>query len=108
MLVRCTSLPFGWADSPRIFCAVTETIAAMVRRRCAGRGVHILAYVDDFLIVGDSEEAARYGGAVPPSSRQSARKWASSGRRTRREGRAGASSSSGSSSATSLAADASP
>ena len=55
MLVRCTSLPFGWADSPRIFCAVTETIAAMVRRRCAGRGVHILAYVDDFLIVGDSE-----------------------------------------------------
>ena len=64
MLVRCTSLPFGWADSPRIFCAVTETIAAMVRRRCAGRGVHILAYVDDFLIVGDSEEAARYGGAV--------------------------------------------
>ena len=64
MLVRCTSLPFGWADSPRIFCAVTETIAAMVRRRCAGRGVHILAYVDDFLIVGDSEEAARHGGAV--------------------------------------------
>ena len=57
---------------PRIFCAVTETIAAMVRRRCAGRGVHILAYVDGFLIVGDSEEAARYGGAVFEAEEQQA------------------------------------
>jgi len=61
-LCRCARLPFGYIDSPRLFCGLTEAIADMVRRRTVGKGVHVYVFVDDFLIVGDSREAARLGG----------------------------------------------
>ena len=60
-LMRCARLPFGYADSPRIFCMVTEAIAQEFRKRAAGRGVNILCFVDDYLVIGDDEEATRYG-----------------------------------------------
>jgi len=63
-LLRCARLPFGYVDSPRLFCGLTEAVADLVRQRTAGQGVHVFVFVDDFLIVGDSEEAARAGGAA--------------------------------------------
>ena len=61
-LLRCRRLPFGFVDSPRLFCGLTEAVADIVRRRTAGKGVHVFVFVDDFLIVGDDREAARLGG----------------------------------------------
>ena len=63
-LMRCDRIPFGFIDSPRIFCSVTEAIAQLVRERAAGLGVHCWCYVDDFLLMGDDEEAARKGGEI--------------------------------------------
>ena len=63
-LIRCRRLPFGYLDSPRLFCSVTEAIAGEFRRRSAGTGKFTLVFVDDFLIVGDDEAAAREGGAL--------------------------------------------
>ena len=63
-LCRCARLPFGYVDSPRLFCGLTESIADIVRRRTVGRGVHVFVFVDDFLIVGDDRESARMGGQV--------------------------------------------
>lgn len=63
-LLRCARLPFGYVDSPRLFCGLTEEIAAEVRRRTVGKGVSVFVFVDDFLVVGDSKEAARFGGEV--------------------------------------------
>eukprot|EP00966_Prymnesium_polylepis_P287660 6644477-Prymnesium_polylepis.1 len=40
-LLWCTSLPFGYSLSPLHFCAVTEAVADEIRRRVAGRGIHI-------------------------------------------------------------------
>ena len=57
-------MPFGYVDSPRLFCGLTEAIADIVRKRTAGQGVHVFVFVDDYLIVGDSKEAARIGGEV--------------------------------------------
>ena len=61
LLMRCLRLPFGYADSPRCFCAMTEAVAQKFRERVARDGVraHIFVYVDDALIVGDSEEETR-------------------------------------------------
>ena len=61
-LLRCARLPFGYIDSPRLFCGLTEAVADLVRQRMAGQGVHVYVFVDDFLIVGDSRESARKGG----------------------------------------------
>ena len=61
-LLRCSRLPFGYVDSPRLFCGLTEAIADEVRRRTVGKGVHVFVFVDDFLLVGDDAEAARLGG----------------------------------------------
>ena len=47
-LLRCTSLPFGYALSPQHFCAVTEAVADVFRRRVAGMGIHVFVFVDDF------------------------------------------------------------
>mmetsp|Transcript_66296 Transcript_66296/g.198036 ORF Transcript_66296/g.198036 Transcript_66296/m.198036 type:complete len:2091 (+) Transcript_66296:2828-9100(+) len=68
-LLWCRSLPFGYRLSPLVFCDVTESVAALFRRRWSElRGIrrrrgrtelgdaHIFAFVDDFLIVGDDEE----------------------------------------------------
>ena len=60
-LLWCTSLPFGFALSPLHFCAVTEAVADVVRRRVAGMGIHIFVFVDDFLCVGDNAELTRHG-----------------------------------------------
>eukprot|EP00966_Prymnesium_polylepis_P077810 1802946-Prymnesium_polylepis.1 len=37
-LLRCARLPFGYVDSPRLFCGLTEAIADEVRRRTLGKG----------------------------------------------------------------------
>ena len=62
-LVWSTRLPFGFLDSPRLFCGVTEAIAQAVRARAAseGAGVHVFVFVDDYLIVGDSKEETALG-----------------------------------------------
>ena len=60
-LLRCRSLPFGYARSPELFCSLTEGIAKVFRRRVAGLGIHILAYVDDYLVAGDDRELTAYG-----------------------------------------------
>ena len=62
-LVWSTRLPFGYVDSPRLFCGVTEAIAQAVRARAAheGVGVHVFVFVDDFLVVGDDRELTRLG-----------------------------------------------
>ena len=61
-LLRCARLPFGYVDSPRLFCGLTEAIADEVRRRTVGMGVHVFVFVDDFLCVGDDAESARLAG----------------------------------------------
>ena len=61
LLMRCLRLPFGYVDSPRCFCAMTEAVAQKFRERVARAGIsaHIFVYVDDALVVGDSEEDTR-------------------------------------------------
>lgn len=61
LLMRCRRLPFGYVDSPRCFCAMTEAVAQKFRERAARAGIraHIFVYVDDALIVGDTEEETR-------------------------------------------------
>ena len=60
-LIWATRLPFGYIDSPRIFCALTEAVMARLRKRAAGRGIHFFVFVDDCLCVGDTEELTREG-----------------------------------------------
>ena len=60
-LMWCRRLPFGYVDSPRLFCSVTEALAAELRRRVAGFGIHVFVYCDDWLVVGDTEAATRLG-----------------------------------------------
>ena len=67
-LLWCTSLPFGYKLSPLVFCDVTEHVAGIFRARVAARvgpsaeaRIHIFVFVDDFLIVGDTEEATLEG-----------------------------------------------
>jgi hypothetical protein len=58
-LIRCARFPFGYAQSPFVFCGLTEAIGQILRSRLAGKGVHVFCYVDDFLLVGEDEAAAR-------------------------------------------------
>ena len=60
-LIWASRLPFGYLDSPRLFCGLTEAIIARVRRRAAGKGIHYYVFVDDVLCVGDDEELTREG-----------------------------------------------
>lgn len=60
-LMWASRLPFGFLDSPRLFCGVTEALAQRLRRRAAGLGIHFFVFVDDFLVVGDDEEKTRLG-----------------------------------------------
>ena len=62
-ILRCTRLPFGFKNSPVEFCEMTEALAQKMRER-AGSGVHFFVFVDDFLVVGDTEELTRYGCSV--------------------------------------------
>ena len=54
-LLRACRLPFGYVDSPRLFCGLMESIANKLRRKAAGRGIHFFVFVDDWLCVGDTE-----------------------------------------------------
>ena len=63
-LMRCARLPFGFVDSPRLFCSVTEALADELRRRVAGMAIHVFCYVDDYLIIGDDEAATARGLAM--------------------------------------------
>ena len=60
-LMWCARLPFGYLDSPRLFCSVTEALAAELRRRVAGMGIHVIVFVDDWLVIGDDEAKTRRG-----------------------------------------------
>ena len=60
-LMWCSRLPFGYLDSPRLFCSVTEALAAEFRRRVAGMGIHCIVFVDDWLVIGDDDAATRRG-----------------------------------------------
>ena len=63
-LLWCRSLPFGFKLSPFVFCDITECIAAVFRLRVAGKGIYIYAFVDDFLIIGDTRDLTAEGMAV--------------------------------------------
>ena len=65
-LMRCLRLPFGYVDSPRAFCAVTEAVAQKFRERAAAAGVraHIFVFVDDALVAGDTLEDTREAGRI--------------------------------------------
>ena len=60
--MRACHLPFGFVDSTRAFCSLTESLAQILRRRLAGKGVHVYVFVDDFLLVADTEDLAREAG----------------------------------------------
>ena len=60
-LMWASRLPFGYLDSPRLFCGLTEAIAERLRKRAAGRGIHFFVFVDDYLCIGDTEELTREG-----------------------------------------------
>jgi hypothetical protein len=60
-LMWCSRLPFGYLDSPRLFCSVTEALAAEFRRRVAGMGIYCIVFVDDWLVIGDDEAATQRG-----------------------------------------------
>eukprot|EP00966_Prymnesium_polylepis_P200430 4644566-Prymnesium_polylepis.1 len=55
-LMRAARLPFGYIESPRLFCGLTEAIADKLRRKAAGKGIYFYVFVDDFLVVVDTEE----------------------------------------------------
>ena len=63
-LMRATRLPFGYKRSPEHFCLVTQEMADEFHRRYPNSGVHVFVFVDDFLIVGEDEEACRRGCAL--------------------------------------------
>jgi hypothetical protein len=50
---RC--MAFGLSPAPRIFTKILKVAVAFLRRR----GIRIVVYLDDFLIMNDSEEGAR-------------------------------------------------
>ena len=62
-LMWATRLPFGYLDSPRLFCGLTEALVSRLRARAAkaGKALHFFVFVDDVLVVGDNEELTRLG-----------------------------------------------
>ena len=50
------ALPFGLSTAPRVFTRVTRSILAVLR----SRGLQVYAYLDDWLVVADSEEACHH------------------------------------------------
>jgi len=60
-LMWATRLPFGYIESPRLFCGITEAVIARLRKQCAGLGIHFHVFVDDVLVIGDTEELTRQG-----------------------------------------------
>ena len=62
-LMWATALPFGYLDSPRLFCGLTEALIERLRRKAASEGVKVSfhVFVDDVLVVGVDKEATRRG-----------------------------------------------
>ncbi|MDA0949014.1 MAG: reverse transcriptase domain-containing protein, partial [Planctomycetota bacterium] len=62
-LMWATRLPFGYLDSPRLFCGLTEALMSRLRSRAAreGKAINFFVFVDDALIVGADEELTRLG-----------------------------------------------
>ena len=58
-LMWASRLPFGYLDSPRLFCGLTEAIIGRLRERAAGLDIQFYVFVDDVLAVGGSEELTR-------------------------------------------------
>ena len=63
-LMWCRALPFGYLDSPRQSCRVSEALAGEMRRRAAGKGIHFFCYVDDYLVIGDTYELSLEGNKI--------------------------------------------
>ena len=59
-----SKLPFGYKLSPLVFCAVTESIAKVLREQY---GVKCLVFVDDFIVVAPSEMECEAAMAVVES-----------------------------------------
>ena len=53
--IRCLSLHLLRVD---------RSIANKLRKKAAGRGIHFFVFVDDFLVVGDTEELTMQGCAM--------------------------------------------
>ena len=60
-LMWATRLPFGYLESPRLFCGITEAVIARLRKQCAGMGIHFHVFVDDVLVIGDDEALTQRG-----------------------------------------------
>ena len=63
-LMWATRLPFGYLESPRIFCGLTEAIVQRLREQAKGKGIHFYVFVDDILVVGDDAELTKEGCAL--------------------------------------------
>jgi hypothetical protein len=63
-LMWASRLPFGYLDSPRLFCGLTEAIISRCRSKAAGLGINFYVFVDDCLVVGVDEAATRAGMAI--------------------------------------------
>jgi hypothetical protein len=48
-------IPFGLAPAPRIFTKLLKVVLAFLRKQ----GIRLVVYLDDFLIINESEEGAR-------------------------------------------------
>ena len=59
-LIWATRLPFGYVEAPRLFCGITEALAARLRKQAKGRGIRFHVFVDDLLVEADSEERQCY------------------------------------------------
>lgn len=57
-------LPSGYVNSPKVFCGVMEATADLLRRRAAGKGIHFFVFVDDRLVIGDTEVLTLEGCAL--------------------------------------------
>ena len=60
-LLWASRLPFGYLESPRLFCALTEALVQRLRLKAAGKGIHFYVFVDDVLCVGDTEALCQEG-----------------------------------------------
>lgn len=62
-LMWATRLPFGYLDSPRLFCGLTEALMSRLRARAAreGKDIKFYVFVDDVLVVGADKESTEMG-----------------------------------------------
>ena len=63
-LMWATRLPFGYVDSPRLFCGLTEAVVDRLRKQAAGKGIKFFVFVDDILVVGETKELTAEGMAL--------------------------------------------